>query len=330
MLKLTAAALAVSATALIASAALAQTAATPIPTPTARPWMNARLSPDQRAALLQSAMTLDEEIDILHGDFGLPHKTGRGAGAIGSAGFVPGVARLGVPALQETDASLGIANPFNVRKGDGATPLPSGLATASTWNPELAYAGGAMIGREAFAKGFNVLLSGGANVARDPRNGRNFEYLGEDPLLAGTLAGQAIRGVQSNHIVSTVKHFAVNDQETGRMVLDARIGEAAMRETDLLAFELAIEAGKPGSVMCAYNQINGAYACENNHLLNDVLKTDWAYPGWVMSDWGRGPFGGGGDQGAGPGVRLGAGLQGVVRQAAAHRRRQRKHPSRPD
>ena len=284
MLKL-AAVLAASASALIASAALAQPAAAP-PPPAARPWMNTKLSPDRRAALLLAAMTPDEEYEILRGDFGIPRKTGRDAGALGSAGFVPGIARLGVPALQESDASLGIANPFNVRKGDGATPLPSGLATASTWNPELAYAGGAMIGHEAFAKGFNVLLAGGVNLARDPRNGRNFEYLGEDPLLAGTLAGQAIRGVQSNSVVSTVKHFAVNDQETGRMVLDARIGEASMRETDLLAFELAIEAGKPGSVMCAYNQINGAYACENSHLLNDVLKTDWAYPGWVMSDWG--------------------------------------------
>jgi beta-glucosidase len=264
--------------ALLASTALAQTSE--------RPWTNPKLSPDKRAALLQSAMTLDEEIEILHGDFGFPGKAGRDKGAIGSAGFVPGIARLGIPALQESDASLGVANPFNVRKGDGATPLPSGLATASTWNSQLAYAGGAMIGHEAFAKGFNVLLSGGANVARDPRNGRNFEYLGEDPLLAGTLAGQAIKGVQSNHIVSTVKHFAVNDQETGRMVLDARIGESAMRETDLLAFERAIEGGHPGSVMCAYNQINGAYACENPHLLKDVLKEDWGYPGWVMSDWG--------------------------------------------
>ena len=264
---------------ILAAAASAQT-------PTARPWMNAKLSPDRRAAMLQSAMTLDEEIEILHGDFGLPGKSGRDKGAIGSAGYVPGIERLGIPALQESDASLGVANPFNVRKGDGATPLPSGLATASTWNPALAYSGGAMIGHQAFAKGFNVLLSGGANVARDPRNGRNFEYLGEDPLLAGTLAGQAIKGVQSNHIVSTVKHFAVNDQETGRMVADSRIGEAAMRETDLLAFELAIEAGHPGSVMCAYNQVNGAYACESNHLLNEVLKTDWGYPGWVMSDWG--------------------------------------------
>jgi beta-glucosidase len=256
-----------------------------------RPWMNPALSPDRRAALLQSAMSLDEEFELLHGDLGLPSKTGRDQDAKGSAGFVPGNTRLGIPDLQESDAGLGVANPFNVRKGDGATPLPSGLATAAAWNPELAYKGGRMIGREAAGKGFNVLLSGGMNLARDPRNGRNFEYLGEDPLLAGTLDGAAIQGVQSNHIVSTIKHFAVNDQETGRMVANAKISETAMRETDLLAFELAIEAGKPGSVMCAYNRINGPYACQNEHLLNEVLKGDWAYPGWVMSDWGavRGP-----------------------------------------
>ena len=249
----------------------------------AKPWMNPALSPDGRAALIQQQMTLDEEDTLVHGDLGLFGFAPKDA--LGSAGYVPGVPRLGIPALQESDASLGVANPLNVRKGDGATPLPSGLALASTWNPGMAYLGGAMIGMEAWRKGFNVLLAGGANLARDPRNGRNFEYLGEDPLLTGTLAGQAIRVIQSQHVVSTTKHFAVNDQETGRMALSAQIGEAAMRETDLLAFELAIEAGKPGSVMCAYNRVNGSYACENDYLLNRTLRGDWNYPGWVMSDW---------------------------------------------
>jgi beta-glucosidase len=256
------------------------------PAPAAGPWMNTALSPDQRARLLRQAMTLDEEITIVHGSMGIPLLPGVPKAALGSAGYVPGVPRLGIPALQESDASLGVANPFFVRPHDGATPLPSGLSTASTWNPELAYRGGAMIGSEAWKKGFNVLLAGGANLARDPRNGRNFEYLGEDPLLTGTLAGEAIRGIQDQHVVSTVKHFAINDQETGRMVLDARIDDAAARESDLLAFELAIERGHPGSVMCAYNRVNGAYACGNDALLNGVLKHDWKYPGWVMSDWG--------------------------------------------
>jgi beta-glucosidase len=207
------------------------------------------------------------------------------AGAIRAAGYVPGLERLGVPALTESDASLGVANAGR-GANDDATALPSGLALAAGWDAEGARAAGAMIGKQARQKGFNVLLAGGANLVREPRNGRAFEYLGEDPLLTGTLAGASIRGIQSNHIVSTAKHFAANDQETGRMVLDVQVDEAALRESDLLAFELALESGQPGSVMCAYNRVGGTYACENQHLLNDVLRKDWGWPGWVMSDWG--------------------------------------------
>jgi hypothetical protein len=193
--------------------------------------------------------------------------------------------RLGVPALKETDASLGVAYAMGAR-GDGATALPSGMAMAATWDPELLRAGGAMIGAEARAKGFNVMLAGGVNLMREPRNGRGFEYLGEDPWLAGTLAGAAVAGIQAQRVISTVKHFALNDQETGRMFLDVRIGDAAARESDLLAFQVAIERGQPGAVMCAYNRINGAYGCGNDYLLNQVLKRDWGFKGWVMSDWG--------------------------------------------
>lgn len=271
------------AAALLAAPALAQTA----PQPAAQPWMNPALSPDERARLLDKELTLDERIGLVHGPmamtlFGMKLPDG----AIGSAGYIHGIARLGVPALQESDASLGVANPGNVRPGDGATPLPSGLAVAATFDPDAAYAGGAMIGHEAWSKGLNVLLGGGVDLVRDPRNGRNFEYYSEDPLLSGTMAGEAIRGTQDQHVVSTIKHFALNDQETGRNILNARIDEAAARESDLLAFEIAIEHGHPGSVMCSYNRLNGAYACENDPLLNRTLKGDWAYPGWVMSDWG--------------------------------------------
>lgn len=248
-----------------------------------RPWMNSRLSPDERAALAEQAMIPEERSRLLHGPMALPRPP---PGAVGGAGFIPGVPRLGIPDLQETDASLGVTNPMNVRPGDGATALPSGLALAASFNPAIAYAGGAMIGAEARAKGFNVLLGGGANLTREPRNGRNFEYLGEDPLLTGTMAGEAIRGVQSQGVISTTKHFALNDQETGRQIANARIDPAAFRESDLLAFEIAIERGRPGAVMCAYNRVNGGYACGNNWLLDKVLKHDWKYPGWVMSDWG--------------------------------------------
>jgi beta-glucosidase len=204
-------------------------------------------------------------------------------GAVRSAGYVPGAPRLGVPPLVETDASLGVAAAG--RKNDDATALPSGLALAASFDPGIAYAGGAMIGKEARQKGFNVMLAGGVNLVRDPRNGRNFEYLGEDALLAGTMAGRSLAGIQSNHIVSTLKHFVLNGQETGRMVLDARIDPAALRESDLLAFEIGMEIGRPGAVMCAYNRVNGLYACENPATLA-ALKSDWGFQGWVMSDWG--------------------------------------------
>ncbi|HZF29837.1 MAG TPA: beta-glucosidase [Gammaproteobacteria bacterium] len=255
--------------------------------PADRPWLNPKLSPDERAALLERAMTLPEKIGLLHGKVGSAFRNDPApAGALGSAGFIPGIPRLGVPALQESDAGLGVTNPQGVRPGDAATALPATLALAATFNPELAFRSGVVIGSEARSKGFNVMLAGGVNLARDPRNGRNFEYFGEDPLLAGTLAGEAVRGIQSRNVISTVKHFALNDQETGRLVLDTRIAEDAFRESDLLAFEIAIERGKPGAVMCAYNGVNGDYACGNDWLLNRVLKGDWRYPGWVMSDWG--------------------------------------------
>ena len=248
-------------------------------------WRDKSLSASARAAALVKAMTLEEKLTYIHGLF--PNKIDpRPADMVPSAGYVPGVPRLGIPTLRESDASLGVANQMNLRTDDVATALPSGLATAATFDPKLAYAGGAMAGAEARAKTFNVLLAGGVNLTRDAWNGRNFEYLGEDPLLAGTLAAAAVRGVESNHIVSTVKHFALNAQETGRTILNARIDEAALRESDLLAFEIAVKDGRPGSVMCAYNKVNGDWACENRFLLTKVLRDDWKYPGWVMSDWG--------------------------------------------
>ena len=249
------------------------------------PWRDKSRPAAVRAAALVKAMTLEEKLTYIHGLF--PNRINpRPADMVPSAGYVPGVPRLGIPTLRESDASLGVANQMNRRTDDVATALPSGLATAATFDPKLAYAGGAMAGAEARAKTFNVLLAGGVNLTRDAWNGRNFEYLGEDPLLAGTLAAAAVRGVESNHIVSTVKHFALNAQETGRTIVNARIDEAALRESDLLAFEIAIKDGRPGSVMCAYNKVNGDWSCENHFLLTKVLRDDWAYPGWVMSDWG--------------------------------------------
>jgi len=252
-----------------------------------KPWMNKALDPDQRASLLEAQMTTEEKFTIVHGPMGRPRlgipKPER---ALGSAGFIPGIPRLGIPDLQEADASVGVTNPGNIRPGDGATAFPSIMALAATWSRAMAYQSGVALGNEAWSKGFNVQLAGGINLMREPRNGRTFEYAGEDPLLAGILTGDAIRGIQSQNVVSTIKHFAFNNQETARFFADVQIGDAAARESDLLAFEIAIETGKPGSVMCAYNLVNGYQACNSDWLLNQVLKRDWSYPGWVMSDWG--------------------------------------------
>ena len=249
-----------------------------------RLWMNRALSPDARADLVLGQMTNEEKLGLVVGTSQRP------AGEnVGAAGYVEGVPRLGIPMLKESNAELGVAIPLlgdTIRPEDQAIALPSGLATAATWNPATAHANGLMIAEEARRKGFNVLLAGAVNLARDPRTGRNFEYAGEDPLLAGTMAGAAIRGIQDKHVISTVKHFAINDQETNRTLLDARIDMAALRESDLLAFELAIERGRPGAVMCSYNLLDGIHACENPTLLEKVLRQDWRFPGWAMSDWG--------------------------------------------
>jgi len=243
--------------------------------------------PDRRAAETLSKMTAEEKIRLLHGPMlGLVESSKRPPGVVIGAGYIAGVPRLGIPALLETDASLGVSNLNDQRKGDVATAMPSGLAQAATWNVGLLREGGRMIGSEARAKGFNVMLAGGVNLVRDPRGGRNFEYLGEDPLLAGTLAGAQIGGVQSNGIIATIKHFAINDLETKRNLYSVDIAEAPLRESDLLAFQIGLEKGDPGAVMCGYNRVNGPYVCENNFLLNDVLRRDWKFRGFVMSDWG--------------------------------------------
>lgn len=238
------------------------------------------------AEALVSSMTLDEKLSFVISYFPLISPRAAELGMIPSSGFTPGLTRLGIPPLTITDASLGVANTLNARVDDTATALPAALATGASFDPEIARAGGAMIGSEAYSKGFNVMLAGGINLTRDPWCGRNFEYIGEDPLLSGRLGGAAVAGIQSNHIAATVKHYVLNSQETGRMIVDARIDPVDLRESDLLAFEIAIEDGKPASVMTGYNRINGDYAGEHAVLINDILKGDWNYPGWVMSDWG--------------------------------------------
>lgn len=251
-----------------------------------RPWMNKSLSPDERADLVLKQLTLDEKIEFIHGN-GMPgwgpprpnYYLGNGG-----AGFVLGVERLGIPFIQMSDAAYGVRS--SAENGRYSTALPSNIASAASWDRQAACDYGALIGRELRAQGFNMTLGGGVNITREPRNGRTFEYMGEDPVLAGTLVGNRIKCEQAQHVIGDIKHYAVNDQESGRNEVDSIIGKRALRESDLLAFEIGISIGQPGAVMCSYNAINGDFACENKYLLTDVLKKEWKFPGFVVSDWG--------------------------------------------
>ena len=252
-----------------------------------RPWMDTSLSPDQRAELVLKELTLDEKIDLLHGNgmrgwAGGPHRNALLGN--GGAGFVLGVPRLGIPMIQMSDAAYGVRS--SAENGRYSTALPSNMAAAASWDTQAACEYGALIGRELRAQGFNMTLGGGVNIARELRNGRNFEYQGEDPILAGTLVGNRIKCEQAQHVIGDIKHFAVNDQESGREEVNSVIGKRAMRESDLLAFQIGIEIGNPGAVMCSYNALNGDYACENHWLLTDVLRKEWNFKGFVVSDWG--------------------------------------------
>jgi beta-glucosidase len=249
------------------------------------PWMNTGLSPDERAAMVVKEMTLDEKISLLHGTgmVGLSPMSPLAIYSNGGAGYVVGIPRLGIPAMQISDAAYGVRS--SGENGRYSTALPSNLGAAASWDPDAAFAYGALIGRELRDQGYNMSLGGGVNIARELRNGRNFEYMGEDPILAGTMVGSLIRGTQAQHVIGDIKHYALNDQESGRNAVNVNIDKRSMRESDLLAFEIGVHEGNPGGVMCSYNRVNGVYACENPYLLTDVLKKDWNFKGFVLSDW---------------------------------------------
>lgn len=252
------------------------------------PWMNASLSPDVRADMVLKEMTLDEKIDLLHGMGmpGWPREVQNPEPELGNggAGFVLGVPRLGIPFIQMSDAAYGVRS--SAENGRYSTALPANVGAAASWDPNAACAYGTVIGKELRAQGYNMTLGGGVNITREPRNGRTFEYLGEDPVLAGTLDGNVMKCEQAQHVIGDIKHYAVNDQESGRNEVDSIIGKRALRESDLLAFEIGVRIADPGAVMCSYNAVNGDFACENKYLLTDVLKKDWGFKGFVISDWG--------------------------------------------
>jgi beta-glucosidase len=255
--------------------------------PADRAWMNPKLTPDERADLVLKQMTLKEKLALLHGN-GMAHndkwKMLLTNLTNGGAGYVEGVKRLGIPPLVISDAAYGVRD--GGANGRYATAMPSDLGAASSWDLQAACEYGTVIGRELRAQGFNMTLGGGVDLTREPRNGRTFEYAGEDPLLAGTIVGNLMKCEQAQHVVGDIKHYVMNDQETGRNIVNAIISKRAMQESDMLAFHIAVSTANPGAVMCSYNRINGDYACENSYTLKDVLKHQWGFKGFVLSDWG--------------------------------------------
>jgi beta-glucosidase len=248
-------------------------------------WMNPALDPDTRADLMVKQMTLDEKIQLVHGVGWGPLRAGAYIPPAdnGGAGFVPGIPRLGLPDINLADSAVGVR--MAAKDSRYATLLPSVIGMASSWDPKMGFLYGSVIGRELRDQGYNMSIGGGVDLIREPRNGRNFEYASEDPVLAGTMVGELAMGVQSNNVMGDIKHYVLNDQETGRNTLNAELNKRALQETDLLGFQIAIGLAKPAGVMCSYNHVNGDYACENQYTLTDVLKKQWGFKGFVLSDW---------------------------------------------
>ena len=225
-----------------------------------------------------SLMTLEEKIKMLYGN-----------GMFTSAG----IERLGIPELHYTDGPSGIREevsknswaPLHITT-DSATFFPTGSALAATWNPDLAYTYGTGIGEEAKTRGKDILLGPGVNITRTPLCGRTFEYFSEDPLLNSKLTVGYIKGVQKSGVAACVKHYAANNQETKRGLVDVKMDERTLREIYLPAFKAAVEEAHVYTVMSAYNKFRGQYCGENDYLLNKILKKEWGFQGLVMSDWG--------------------------------------------
>ena len=266
------------------SVVFAQHHAKPAPPP-AGPWMNPALDPDKRADMMIHEMTLDEKIQLVHGIGWGPLRAGETVPTDnnGGAGEVLGIPRLGLPSIQLADSAVGVR--MAAPDSRYATLLPSVIGMAASWDEQAAHLYGQVIGRELRDQGYNMSIGGGMDLIREPRNGRNFEYASEDPLLSGIMVGHLAMGVQSQHIMGDIKHYVLNDQETGRNSLNAELNPRAMQESDLLSFQIGVHLANPAGVMCSYNRVNGDYACENDYTLNKVLKQDWGFKGFVLSDW---------------------------------------------
>ncbi|MCR8634214.1 glycoside hydrolase family 3 C-terminal domain-containing protein [Paenibacillus radicis (ex Xue et al. 2023)] len=245
-------------------------------------WMDASLAPEVRANLLVNAMTLDQKIQQLAGKSGaipeLPE--------CGSPGrHVPGIPELGIPTFRITNGPVGLGG-GDCSPQDKATALPVALGLAASFDTDLAYKFGDLMGQESRTLGLHELESPGMNLARVGEGGRNFEYFGEDPYLSGTMASKEIRGIQANNIIAMSKHYVLNDQEQNRMSVNVNVYDNVLHELYLLPFEMSVKDGGVGSIMCSYNRIGGTYACENPYTLNTVLRDMWGFKGYVQSDFG--------------------------------------------
>jgi len=223
-----------------------------------------------RVRELLDELTREEKLSLVHGHVD-PTRT--------ATGYLPGVERLDVPDFRLVDGPLGVRVP-----GTPSTAFPAPLAAAATFDPELSRQKGAAIAREARALDQDVLLAPGLNLIRVPHCGRNFEYFSEDPVLTGAFAAASVEGVQSEDVIATPKHYVANSQETDRAVVSADVSERALRELYLPGFEAAVDAGA-GSVMTAYNRVNGTHMSEHGDLVTDVLKEEFGFDGFVVSDW---------------------------------------------
>jgi beta-glucosidase len=229
----------------------------------------------QRANDLVKKLTLDEKLQFILSKY--PSNADPGGGG----GYIEGVTRLHIPDVNISDSATGSGSATQ-----SSSTFPATIALAASWDRQLSYDYGKEIAIQLRAQGFAMGLGGGTNLAREPRGGRSFEYLGEDPLLAGELLAQRTKGTQGQNVMASIKHFVGNEQETNRMGGNSQIDERTLRELYLLPFEIAVEQGQPASVMCSYNRLNGEYACENSVLLTDILKTQWHFSGQVQSEWG--------------------------------------------
>jgi beta-glucosidase len=243
------------------------------------PWMSRVLSPENRTTQLLAAMSLSDKLALLTGVD--PHAALGVADGPLYVGYVPGNPGLCIPALTLNDGPAGVSD-LQV----GTTAFPAPIAQAATWNPRMQQRLGAALGLEAWSKGINVLLAPDVNIARVPENGRNFEAFGEDPFLGAKTAVAEIAGIQQNPVIATVKHYAVNSQETNRYYVSSNVDDRTLHEIYLPPFAAAVTQAKVGAVMCAYGFVNGIASCQAPDLLKTVLRTELRFRGLVMSDWG--------------------------------------------